>query len=889
MRRSFLITTLLLLALLAVWSPTLAQSKLADWTYMQYYNADNNLETSLYGDLTEMQEVGSTAQVNIVAEVDRAPGYETGFGDWTDTRRFLLKHEPQPVLTHDQKLDEILAYAYAQSGQDYHTLIPQAAQLRQSNPNEYRQKLTDIGVKPDNDTQIDQIIHGHEIGLEFNTQPVQDMGELDMGDPQTLADFVIWAVQNYPAKHYALTISTHGGGWLGNGPDETNHDDMLTLPDLTSALQQIQAKTGLDQLDLIGFDACLMGQLEVYRALVPYAHYVLASEEEIPGDGWEYTTPFQELTQNPTMSAKAFGQDIVDAYMKYYAGPGSRTQVDLGLVDESKIQPVVDALKDFTASADQNTLDKLSELGIARLNAQRFASATSDAIMSTTNADVFSSIDLISFMNLVAKQPDVEDDLKAAAQKVITVTQDAILQSSADDDLPDAHGMAIYFPTNSKIAQLPANGGIDPVPYASANPNMSAWNTFLNTFHTTIDKALLPGNLKISVEKILPEKGDASIYDPPVVIFDTDGQGVASLQFVAVLNKPDGTSTLIDTAPLAFQSVLTDGTLINEMPSGQSLGDDFAWNVEQLLVSDDSSQIQSVLFTPDPGLARAVVTGTYVAQDGTKQSANLIFSTDTQQVLATYGTDDNGQVSELETAPGDQFYPDQYRWTDNGPEPQPAKTALVYGIQPFTYQYVPADSGDYGIGMQITDLAGNSVFDARHVAVNNQGLDPNWRGFKDVERGVNFLYPWNWADPSVLADQSGQPDELEINDPNGDIRIFVAKRDEDIDTAAQEMYDIEAAQTDAQVDQPTAFKGDMKQAQWITYSYTGDQGEARDGAVIIMRVDSNNATYTFDVDAPDAQINQAQTILDKMVNSLTFFTPFVPPDSTTDSSKSPSA
>ncbi len=880
MRRSLLITTLMLLALLAVLSPTLAQSNLADWTYMQYYNADNNLETSLYGDLTEMQEVGSTDKVNIVAEVDRGPGYEDGFGDWTDTRRFLLRHEPQPVLSHDQKLDEILAYAYAQSGQDYHDLIPQAAQLRQSDPTTYKKKLTDIGVDPTNDKQIDEIIHGHEIGLEFNTQPVQDMGELDMGDPQTLVDFVTWAVQNYPAKHYALTISTHGAGWLGNGPDETNNNDMLTLPDLTSALKQIQAKTGLDQLDIIGFDACLMGQVEVYRALVPYAKYVLASEEEIPGEGWEYATPFQQLTQNPTMSAREFGQDIVDAYTKYYAGAGDRTQVDLGLVDESRIQPVVDALKAFTDTADQDTLDKLSELGIARLNAQRFASSTGDPVESTTTSDLFSSIDLISFMNLVAEQPDVEDDLKAAAQKVISAAQDSIIQSNADSDLPDAHGMAIYFPTNSKTADLPSVGAFDPVPYSTANPNMSAWNTFLNTFHSTIDKALLPGNLKISLEKIMPVKGTASIYDPPVVIFDTDGQGVASLQFIAVLNRPDGTSTLIDTAPLSFQSVLTDGTVINEMPSGQSLGDDFAWNVEQLLVSDDHTQIQSVLFTPDPGLARAVVTGTYVAQDGSKQAANLIFNTDTQQVLATYGTDDNGQVSELETQPGDQFYPDQYAWTDNGPEPSPAKTALVYGIQPFSYQYVPADSGDYSIGMSITDLAGNSTFDARHVTVNNQGLDPNWRGFKDVERGVNFLYPWSWADPSVLADQSGQPDELEVNDPNNDIRIYVAKRDEDIDTAAQDMYDIEAAQTDAQVDQPTAFDGDMQKAQWITYSYTGDNGEARDGAVIVMRVDSNDATYTFDLDAPDSQINNAQMILNKMVDSLTFFAPFVPPDST---------
>ena len=39
-----------------------------------------------------------------------------------------------------------------------------------------------------------------------------DMGELNMGDPQTLVDFVNWAKANYPADHYALAIVDHGCG-----------------------------------------------------------------------------------------------------------------------------------------------------------------------------------------------------------------------------------------------------------------------------------------------------------------------------------------------------------------------------------------------------------------------------------------------------------------------------------------------------------------------------------------------------------------------------------------------------------------------------------------------------------------------------------------------------
>ena len=34
----------------------------------------------------------------------------------------------------------------------------------------------------------------------------------NMGDPQTLADFVSWGVENYPAKHMGLVFWNHGGG-----------------------------------------------------------------------------------------------------------------------------------------------------------------------------------------------------------------------------------------------------------------------------------------------------------------------------------------------------------------------------------------------------------------------------------------------------------------------------------------------------------------------------------------------------------------------------------------------------------------------------------------------------------------------------------------------------
>lgn len=48
---------------------------------------------------------------------------------------------------------------------------------------------------------------------------VQELGEVDMSSGETLADFVQWAAQNYPADKYVLILSDHGMGWPGGWSD----------------------------------------------------------------------------------------------------------------------------------------------------------------------------------------------------------------------------------------------------------------------------------------------------------------------------------------------------------------------------------------------------------------------------------------------------------------------------------------------------------------------------------------------------------------------------------------------------------------------------------------------------------------------------------------------
>ena len=78
----------------------------AKWTFMVYLDADNNLENDGIADFAEMASVGSSPDLNIVVQMDRIPGYTSAYGDWTDTRRFLVLKNDTPSLTPVQNLGE---------------------------------------------------------------------------------------------------------------------------------------------------------------------------------------------------------------------------------------------------------------------------------------------------------------------------------------------------------------------------------------------------------------------------------------------------------------------------------------------------------------------------------------------------------------------------------------------------------------------------------------------------------------------------------------------------------------------------------------------------------------------------------------------------------------
>jgi len=133
--------------------------------------------------------------------------------------------------------------------------------------------------------------------------------EMNMGDPYTLIKFVTWTVDNYPAKHYFLDLWDHGGDYSGAMVDDTS-SDILSLQDLRYAAISIKNYIGKD-IDIWGYDACLMNAGADNYQIKQAAKIIVASEHTEGGDGWDYNALISGLTSNPDMSAEDFAYYLV--------------------------------------------------------------------------------------------------------------------------------------------------------------------------------------------------------------------------------------------------------------------------------------------------------------------------------------------------------------------------------------------------------------------------------------------------------------------------------------------------------------------------------------------------------------------------------------------------
>ena len=118
-------------------------------------------------------------------------------------------------------------------------------------------------------------------------------GQANFGDSSLLAGMIDMTTDLFSADRYMIVFNDHGAGVNGGigSPEEGSENTGLTTINLAKIEEGIGSSKFISEgntFDLIGFDACLMGGVEVAFNMSKYGKYMLGCEELECGS-WDYS------------------------------------------------------------------------------------------------------------------------------------------------------------------------------------------------------------------------------------------------------------------------------------------------------------------------------------------------------------------------------------------------------------------------------------------------------------------------------------------------------------------------------------------------------------------------------------------------------------------------
>ncbi|HEV8524103.1 MAG TPA: clostripain-related cysteine peptidase [Terriglobales bacterium] len=326
----------------------------------------------------------------------------------------------------------------------------------------------------------DQGAHVIEQSPRVGQRIVETWGEIDTGDPATLANFFARALLTYPKQRKAIGFWDHGSGVFDeNDPEEVLlaralrsvprnqrsrsvparrlfvsraalaatpalramlHDDtnggVLTNYEARGVLNAAFARAGMKskKVDLIFSDTCLNGMVEVLEQFKDFAEVCVASEDLEPGDGWDYAAWFRLLSERPPTTPADWGKQAVEAYRQGYQSRRTSWPCTLAAFHcENVITQEVGRLVKALEKAGHGGFAAVSE---ACNDAQSFA-----------NRDTFDLADLCTLLAGICKDSEVQLTAKAVAKAVELACVDSV---SLGPEVQNATGLAMWVPRSKR-------------------------------------------------------------------------------------------------------------------------------------------------------------------------------------------------------------------------------------------------------------------------------------------------------------------------------------------------------------------------------------------------------------------------------------------------------
>lgn len=238
-----------------------------------------------------------------------------------------------------------------------------------------------------------------------------------------------------------MVIGGHGDGFRRRGRSLAV-DEFGSALDMTE-IEYVLTKRGFhkNRIGILGFDACLMGMLEIAHHFSPFANYLVGSQQVEPGDGWPYDRVLKLLKTKHELGKVGIG--IVDAYTDHYIQMGIADTTQ-SVINLQKTDSAMMALSDLgnalnTFARDDNRSDAIQKIDRVRARTQSFCDGE--------YVDVIHLAELIDCENY-------SDDVNKACKNLAAQIKHIVLFNRVPNQkrsrkLRNANGLSIWFPATT--------------------------------------------------------------------------------------------------------------------------------------------------------------------------------------------------------------------------------------------------------------------------------------------------------------------------------------------------------------------------------------------------------------------------------------------------------
>lgn len=284
-------------------------------------------------------------------------------------------------------------------------------------------------------------------GMTAASEPLEYWGERNMGDPHTLAEFVAFSQENYPAERYVLVLWGHSWAWR---PEQTMWDESTYFdpanPDIwasdgaaAGSLDPHEIAGVLDSgelgiVDIVAYDACEPQVIEVETLWRGHAQYMVAAQDDVWWEGFRQDIILSALLQNPDMSTEALAilmaQNMTD-----------RTSSVVAL--DARLDTLLGAVVEWSQALEAGLAEHRAEYDLAYEN-------TLGVGGDPLNKDLYDTANEI-------KQAVSDPVIQLKSQAVMDAVSNVVLYEwHKKQKYRDAHGIGIFWPRYPEDLDLPA-------------------------------------------------------------------------------------------------------------------------------------------------------------------------------------------------------------------------------------------------------------------------------------------------------------------------------------------------------------------------------------------------------------------------------------------------